>query len=201
MIALALYAADPHRRRDLEQQARMLAGVRVVGAADSPASLARLIEEEPAAVILAGGAAPPLPATKAALLVLIEDEEAALDALASGAQAVLPRNAAAAEIGIAVAAAAHGLAVLPRDLLDRLAGAAALAPSSGGETASVELTAREIEVLSALAGGASNKAIARRLGVSFHTVKFHVAAILAKLDADSRTEAVAKAARLGLIML
>jgi DNA-binding NarL/FixJ family response regulator len=63
------------------------------------------------------------------------------------------------------------------------------------------LTRRELEVLAAMADGASNKAIARRLGISFHTAKFHVAAILAKLDADSRTEAVAKAAQLGLVML
>jgi DNA-binding NarL/FixJ family response regulator len=63
------------------------------------------------------------------------------------------------------------------------------------------LTPRELEVLAAMADGASNKAIARRLGISFHTAKFHVAAILAKLDADSRTEAVAKAAQSGLVML
>jgi DNA-binding NarL/FixJ family response regulator len=64
-----------------------------------------------------------------------------------------------------------------------------------------QLTRRELEVLAAMADGASNKAIARRLGISFHTAKFHVAAILAKLDADSRTEAVAKAAQAGLVML
>lgn len=69
--------------------------------------------------------------------------------------------------------------------------------TASGET----LTPRELEVLAAMADGASNKAIARRLGISFHTVKFHVAAILEKLDAESRTEAVAAAARLGLIML
>jgi DNA-binding NarL/FixJ family response regulator len=63
------------------------------------------------------------------------------------------------------------------------------------------LTPRELQVLAAMADGASNKAIARRLGISFHTAKFHVAAILAKLDADSRTEAVAKAAQSGLVML
>jgi DNA-binding CsgD family transcriptional regulator len=63
------------------------------------------------------------------------------------------------------------------------------------------LTPREIEVLAVMADGASNKVIARRLGISFHTAKFHVASILAKLDADSRTEAVALAARLGLVML
>ena len=48
---------------------------------------------------------------------------------------------------------------------------------------------------------ASNKVIARRLAISLHTATFHVAAILAKLDADSRTEAVARAAHLGLVML
>ena len=53
-----------------------------------------------------------------------------------------------------------------------------------------QLTARELEVLTAMADGATNKAIARRLGISFHTVKFHVSAILKKLDADIRTEAV-----------
>jgi DNA-binding NarL/FixJ family response regulator len=52
-----------------------------------------------------------------------------------------------------------------------------------------------------MADGASNKAIARRLDISFHTVKFHVASILTKLDADSRTEAVTQAARRGFVML
>jgi DNA-binding CsgD family transcriptional regulator len=56
-------------------------------------------------------------------------------------------------------------------------------------------------VLAAMADGASNKLIARRLGISLHTAKFHIAAILAKVDADSCTEAVARAAHLGLVML
>jgi DNA-binding NarL/FixJ family response regulator len=73
--------------------------------------------------------------------------------------------------------------------------------SKDNDAGHARLTARELEVLAAMADGASNKAIARRLGISFHTAKFHVAAILAKLDADSRTEAVAKAAQLGLVML
>jgi DNA-binding NarL/FixJ family response regulator len=63
------------------------------------------------------------------------------------------------------------------------------------------LSKREIAVLTAMTDGLSNKQIARRLGISFHTVKFHVASILEKLEAESRTEAVFKAAQLGIVML
>lgn len=63
------------------------------------------------------------------------------------------------------------------------------------------LTPREIEVLALLAEGASNKAIARRLRISVHTAKFHVGQLLDKLDATGRTDAVATAARLGVIQL
>ena len=63
------------------------------------------------------------------------------------------------------------------------------------------LTPRELEVLTLLAEGMSNKAIARRLGISVHTAKFHVAALIDKLDAVGRTDAVAHAARRGVIQL
>jgi DNA-binding CsgD family transcriptional regulator len=69
------------------------------------------------------------------------------------------------------------------------------------EGAGLSLTGREAEVLALLAEGASNKIIARRLGISIHTAKFHVAALLDKLDAIGRTDAVVQAARLGLILL
>jgi DNA-binding CsgD family transcriptional regulator len=65
----------------------------------------------------------------------------------------------------------------------------------------VLLTPRELEVLALLAEGASNKTIARRLGISVHTAKFHVGSLLDKLDAVGRTEALAHAARLGVINL
>ena len=61
------------------------------------------------------------------------------------------------------------------------------------------LTPRELDVLALQAEGASNKAIARTLGISVHTVKFHIAALFDKLDAEGRTEAVAQAARIGAI--
>jgi DNA-binding CsgD family transcriptional regulator len=63
------------------------------------------------------------------------------------------------------------------------------------------LTPREIQVLSLLAEGASNKSIARRLGISVHTVKFHVASLLDKFEASGRTDAVTHAVRLGVIQL
>jgi DNA-binding NarL/FixJ family response regulator len=64
-----------------------------------------------------------------------------------------------------------------------------------------DLTPRETQVLQLIAEGKSNKTIARELDISEHTVKFHVNAILGKLNAASRTEAVVLATRLGLVML
>ncbi len=83
----------------------------------------------------------------------------------------------------------------PADLL--LSAACAELPGEGD----AGLTAREAEVLALLAEGASNKAIARRLGISVHTAKFHVGQLLDKLDAPGRAGAVAHAARRGVIQL
>jgi DNA-binding CsgD family transcriptional regulator len=63
------------------------------------------------------------------------------------------------------------------------------------------LTPRELDVLQLLSQGLANKLIARRLGISEHTVKFHVNAILGKLGAQSRSEAIVQALRLGLVAL
>ena len=89
----------------------------------------------------------------------------------------------------------------------RLAGAGeaadvALVPATSAEpNPEAPLTPRELEVLTLLAEGASNKVIARRLGISVHTAKFHVGQVLDKLDATGRTDAVAHAARQGVIHL
>jgi len=69
------------------------------------------------------------------------------------------------------------------------------------EPADIDLTPRERDVLVLMAEGASNKAIARQLGISVHTAKFHVGSLLDKLDATGRTDAVAHAARRGVIHL
>ena len=105
--------------------------------------------------------------------------------------------------GARVLGAVDNPAALAR-VLSETAGALVLTEPPAEDAASPHhpaLTPRELEVLAAMADGASNKAIARRLDISFHTAKFHVAAILEKLDSDSRTEAVLEAARRGLIML
>jgi len=75
------------------------------------------------------------------------------------------------------------------------------AATAASADSACDLTPRERDVLALMAEGASNKAIARQLGISVHTAKFHVGSILGKLDATGRTDAVAHAARRGVINL
>ena len=120
-------------------------------------------------------------------------------ALDGRAWAQLLKEAGALELSRAVAAVDAGLIVVQPPLLRRLT-----SPGAGMALAedSVEtLTAREHEVLQLVAQGLPNKTIALRLGISEHTVKFHVTSILGKLGAASRTEAVRLGARRGLIIL
>jgi DNA-binding NarL/FixJ family response regulator len=201
---VAICSADRALRARLEQAAGADAGLALAGGVGDAAALARLLEKSAIALALVDGATPEQLRRwtrrhrGTAFVVLAPDAPAgALDLLRAGAHAVLSRAADAAEIAVALAAVRRGLCVLPRDAPPADAQARTL-PAAGTDTT---LTARERDVLAALADGLSNKAIARRLGISFHTVKFHVAGILAKLDADSRTEAVTKAAQLGLVML
>jgi DNA-binding CsgD family transcriptional regulator len=100
---------------------------------------------------------------------------------------VLPRDANASQIDAAIRAVAVGLIV-------RVPGAREAGFGAMRDTdAHALLTPRELEVLAALAEGMTNKAIARRLEISLHTVKFHVESLFRKLGARTRTEAVAKA--------
>lgn len=123
------------------------------------------------------------------------------EALRLGARAILPREAQPEEILAAVRAAASGLIVLHPEGARSLMSALPAITRPEHTVEAENLTPREIEVLGMLAEGTGNKLIARRLGISEHTVKFHVGSILAKLNAASRTEAVAIGVRQGLIML
>jgi DNA-binding NarL/FixJ family response regulator len=118
----------------------------------------------------------------------------------SFAWAFLGRDAEPGRIVAAVRAVAAGLVALDPELASAGLGSQVARPLPGASEAD-ELTSREREVLTLVAIGLTNKAIAQRLQISDHTVKFHVASILAKLDAESRTEAVHVAARRGLLTL
>uniref|UniRef100_Q01SP3 Transcriptional regulator, LuxR family n=1 Tax=Solibacter usitatus (strain Ellin6076) TaxID=234267 RepID=Q01SP3_SOLUE len=153
---------------------------------------ALLPTESYADVVLAAGTLDEL--TPAPAIVLLGDVVWSSEALRVGVRAILAADAPGAEILAAIEAAAAGLAAIdPRDL-------EALLPASPQAVAG-PLTPRELEVLRMLAEGAANKNIAWKLGISEHTVKFHVAQILGKLNAGTRTEAVTLGIRKGLILL
>lgn len=203
MVAVAIFSIDPILRRNLEQLPHDDPAFALVG--DHPSSVPELLNQYRIDVLLADAPPRELLAEyrgrhdRVALVVLLDgaDPEDGVRALKAGARAVLHRSSSRNEIIAAIKVITSGLVVLPPELLATLLHEAPPAD----DVLKAQLTRRELEVLAAMADGASNKAIARQLGISFHTAKFHVAAILAKLDADSRTEAVAKAAQSGLVML
>ncbi|MGH2581991.1 MAG: helix-turn-helix domain-containing protein [Anaerolineales bacterium] len=136
-----------------------------------------------------------------AVLLLSEQPDAArrLNRLPLRAWGMLPPEATEEELAAAVTALHQGLLAASPALVQPLIGAA---PATQGTDETIdELTGREQEVLQILAQGLANKQIALRLGISEHTVKFHVSAIYSKLGVTNRTEALRRGARLGLIVL
>jgi DNA-binding NarL/FixJ family response regulator len=210
MVAIAIVSTDPVLRRDLAQVLRGEPMITAVSVVDDPDAV--MTDQDQLGVILVDALSRKQLADlqiqdgKLAIIALLDgadDVQTSRDALQAGARAILSRSAGGEEIVATIKAVMGGLAVLPYELAQTLFDGGSL----GGESmdrvdrAHARLTPRELEVLTAMADGASNKVIARRLGISVHTVKFHVAGILAKLRADSRTEAVMRAAQLGLVML
>ena len=141
-------------------------------------------------------------------IVVMDDDPRVISALRTlplRGWAVLPAEARADELDAAVRAAALGLAALPIDRVGAF-GTGPDRPSPADDKSGIEppvspLTPREIEVLELVSRGLPSKLIARELDVSESTVKFHLSSIYSKLRAGSRTEAVSRAARLGLITL
>ena len=139
-------------------------------------------------------------------IVIVDNERAVhsfADAVRANIHGVVTPDASAEELCAAIRAVAAGLFVAQPDVVTSIVGAS---PARGVGLAPVDetahaLTTREIEVLQMLAGGLGNKEIARRLAISTHTVKFHIGAIMHKLGASSRTEAVTLGIRRGLIFL
>jgi DNA-binding NarL/FixJ family response regulator len=135
-------------------------------------------------------------------VVLLADDErpaASLRTLPLIGWGLVPRDTSPAELQAAVIAVGQGLVVLPPAIAARLL---VQRPTEATIDADMEpLTSRELEVLELMGRGLPNKQIARSLQISEHTVKFHISSIFAKLRAASRTDAVGRAARQGLIAL
>lgn len=209
-VAVAIAAPTPMMRAGLRA---LLASddIQVVG--DAP-SLTELTMEWPELDVLVttsqtlmednayftlGRGAPSLPA----IVTLSEDDRPVtlLRQLALRGWGIISPDAPAAEMQAAVLSVAQGLVVLSLPLASNLIGSRNTVQTLEGGGIPEPLTARETEVLELLSQGLSNKLIARRLNISEHTVKFHVSSIYTKLDASSRTDAVSRGARLGLITL
>lgn len=204
----ALLARDP----SLRVVAAVAPRAALTVALDSGAPDVLLLEVagDPAASLAAELTAEPTdhaPEHVPAIVLLAESVSgrAAAEALRAGARAVLPWDASPDEILAAVHAAAAGLVALPGQVVsDLVAGSPATGTRPGAARANgatPTLTPRERDVLAMMAEGLGNKSIARRLGISDHTVKTHVGALFAKLGAASRTEAVARGVRRGLVVL
>jgi DNA-binding NarL/FixJ family response regulator len=118
--------------------------------------------------------------------------------LAAGVLGVIPRDVAAPALASALRTISAGLCVVDPAFLDLASSEVSVADES---TTLEPLSPREAEVVQLLAQGLSNKQIADQLGISSHTAKFHIAAILGKLGATSRTEAVVRALQRGVVML
>ncbi|MCL4832713.1 MAG: response regulator transcription factor [Caldilineaceae bacterium] len=131
------------------------------------------------------------------VLALLPDGEEAGKVWAAGVAGLLPRQVDGERLSAALAAVTAGLLVLDPGQRDLLAPASDIPPAELLEP----LTPREEDVLALLADGLTNRAIARQLAISENTVKFHVQSLLGKLDAQSRTDAVVRATRLGLLIL
>jgi DNA-binding NarL/FixJ family response regulator len=214
VISVLVAAARPTARAGLAAVLRAVPGFAVVGEAAGAEDLralaatlrpdVMLLELEQESEELAGAfwQLADNAADTAPVLLCDAGDQWAQAALRAGARGVLPRDATATEIAAAVTAAAADLLVLHPSVARALLPAEALAPHATLPIDLIEpLTPRELEVLRLLSDGLGNKGISRQLHISEHTVKFHVGAIMAKLGAASRTEAVTQAARRGLILL
>jgi two-component system nitrate/nitrite response regulator NarL len=132
-----------------------------------------------------------------AVVVLSGAEGRVPELLGAGARGVLSRRTTdAPRLAAALQAVAHGLVVIDGILAD-----GALRTRASADALVEPLTPRELEVLALIGQGLSNRALAQRLRISEHTAKFHVNAILGKLGAQTRAEAVAQGVRLGLLLL
>jgi two-component system, NarL family, nitrate/nitrite response regulator NarL len=213
-IPLLIVSDDLLTRAGLAAVLASAPGIQVVGQSDSVPEPAELLDLYQPGLLLwdlgwdpllerGSHEAAPLERLAAAIelgspvVVLAPDETVAAAAWRLGAAALLLRSVRPDPLLAALQAAAAGLRVLDPALASALS---TRQPDDAG-TLVEPLTPRELEVLTLLAEGMTNRAIGRALQISEHTAKFHVQALMGKLDAQSRTEVVVRATRLGLLTL
>jgi two-component system, NarL family, response regulator YdfI len=214
MIRVLILASSSISQSGLKDVLRASTSLQIVGVVPDVGQLSQNVEDLQPDVVIAeiNGHDRTLPEeilklseeAPMAIVLLVDDAntEKDLDAFRSGIRAVLQRNMSPAAIVAAVEAVGVGLAVLlPEDLNNLLRENTASHRTAVWPPLVEALTPREIEVLGMMVEGWGNKEISKRLGISEHTVKFHVASIMGKLNASSRTEAVTSGIRHGLIML
>lgn len=204
-VPVAVVSPYPATRAGLRVLLESAPAITVVAEARSLAELAESLLTDVVIVADPAGAVGAQPAGEdaPALVVLGPPEARLLASISARPRAFLPAESDAAELAAAVHAVRAGLVAVHPAFLGRLLGGGDVLPGgdTGADGPTEELTPREREVLALLAEGLPNKTIARRLGISDHTVKFHVGAVLGKLGASSRTEAVRIGLRRGLIAL
>jgi NarL family two-component system response regulator YdfI len=212
VIRVFIVAASPLARAGLEN---LLAAHNIEVAASSATvdALAEMLADAAPDVVLIDSSGEPFESALESILtsglasdvsvVILGDgitPAASTDALRAGIRAALPGDISPEQLVSTLQAVANGLLVLHPSHANEGLPAGSAPPRTLDEHAE-SLTRRELEVLQMLAAGLSNKEIAARLNISEHTVKFHVASILGKLGAASRTEAVSLGIRRGLVLL
>ncbi|MEA2692483.1 MAG: two-component system, NarL family, nitrate/nitrite response regulator NarL [Acidobacteriota bacterium] len=209
-VRILVVGDDPLARSGLAALLASEPGIVVVAqSAAGEDAMAALAQDDPDVILWDLGPRPEIPLDPpgtpgedgAPLLALIPDDGFAAEALAGGARGVLYRDTDAARLAAGLVAVARGLIVLDEALSPVLLRPHDAASPSDLDGPVEPLTPREVEVLQLLSQGLSNKLIGVRLGISEHTAKFHVNAISGKLGAQGRTDAVVRAARMGLILL
>jgi two-component system, NarL family, response regulator YdfI len=204
-IRIAVAATSAVRRAGLESIIRSHAEFHLAGSFGAVASLksfARSTELD--VIVIDTDSIRDLllePTSDAAIVLLTEVTEARSISrlLRSGVRAILSRESDPDDVLSAIYASYDGLVLLSTPTAESLAAVYGEQPLEVEAELSEEITSRETDVLRMLAQGLVNKDIAARLGISEHTVKFHISSILDKLGASTRTEAVTLGIRRGLI--
>jgi two-component system, NarL family, response regulator YdfI len=201
-IRVAVVATSAARRSELESIIRDEPDFDLAGSTGLISRIDDYASRSDADVVVADSdSVPELGEPSAAIVLLTSAPDARTIALwlKAGVRSILARDSEADEILSAIYAAYAGNVLLSAEAAEQLAAVFGDNNSGSEDEFTEEITPREAEVLRMLAEGLVNKDIASRLGISDHTVKFHISSILAKLGASTRTEAVTVGIRRGLI--